>query len=96
MPTIQVDLIDVRQKLDTSNVTFTAKLGDDIIVREIDTDDFASWEVFANWLINQKPEFIQLPDKEKSLSIEFHTEVVTDPETGEDATVRVLDNVTVL
>jgi hypothetical protein len=87
MPTIQVDLIEVKQRLGTDNVVFTAKQGDSIITREIDISEFDTWETFADWLINQEPQFVLLPEKEKSLSIEFHTEII------EDETVRILDSV---
>lgn len=86
MPTIQVDLIEVKQRPKTNNVIFTATQADKIITREIDVSEFDTWAKFAEWLINQEPEFIRLPDKEKSLSITFHVD-----EEG----FRVLDSITV-
>lgn len=95
MPTIQVDLIEVKQRFNTNNVIFTAKQDNKIITREIDIGEFDTWEVFANWIINQEPEFVLLPSKEKSLDITFHFEDVSDPLTGAIATIRVVDNVDV-
>ena len=95
MPTIQVDLIEVKERPNTNNVIITAMQGDRIITREIDRSEFDTWEKFADWLINQEPEFILLPDKEKSLGITFHIETVTDPETGIETTIRVVDEVVV-
>ena len=55
-----------------------------------------------NWTLEQLAEeilaqqFPEEPDRafEAVLSITFHTEEVTDPETGQVSTVRVLDEVT--
>jgi len=97
MPTIQVDLTEVKQRRGSNNILFTAT--DSLnrqIVREIDASNIETWPEFATWLISQEPEFIRLADKEKSLSITFHTETLTDPETGAKSTIRVLDSVEVL
>lgn len=95
MPTIQVDLIEVKEHPGTDNVIFTALQGDRIITREIDRSEFDTWEIFADWLINQGPQFVLLPEKQKSLEISFHFETVVDPEVGE-VTIKVLDSVVVL
>lgn len=89
MPTTNIQLIEVKQRPNTSNIVFTAQSGNRIITREIDISEFDSWQQFAQWIINQEPEFILQPDKEKSLSIEWHTETL------EDDTIRIVDNVTV-
>ena len=97
MPTIQVQLSDVKRRRNSNNILFTAT--DNLnrqIVREIDISDIDTWQKFARWLITQEPEFVTLPEKEKSLSITFHTETNTDPETGQEYSIRVLDDVTVL
>lgn len=97
MPTVQVQLSDVKQRRETNNVLFTATDNQNRqIVREIDATDIDTWTAFAEWMILQDVEFITLPDKEKLLEITFHTETVTDPETGEEVTVRVLDSVEVI
>ena len=92
MPTIQIDLTEVKQRPNTNNVIFTAHQDDRVITREIDLSEFDTWGKFADWIINQEPEFVLLPDKEKSLEIEFHVEI--DPET--EASYRVVDSVTVI
>lgn len=99
MPTIQVQLSDVKRQRGSTNIKFTAT--DNLnrqIVRMIDEGEFddLTWANFAEWLIQQDVEWELLPEKEKSLEITFHQETNTDPETGQDYTVRVLDGVTVL
>lgn len=96
MPTVQVDLIEVKERAGTDNVIFTAYQGNKVITREIDHSEFDTWETFANWLLSQEPQFVLLPEKEKSLEISFHFETIVDPETGQEITVKVLDSVTVL
>lgn len=96
MPTIQVDLIEVKERPNTDNIILTARQENKIITREIDRGAFDTWEIFADWLINQEPELVMLPDKEKSLSIVFHTETVIDPETGQSSIIKVVDSVTPL
>ncbi len=94
MPTINIQISNVKQK--QSIITFIATDENDrVIERVLDRSDINDWTDFANWLINQEPDFELLPDKEKSLSITFHTETVTDPETGSEATIRVVDGVVV-
>lgn len=97
MPTIEVQLSTVKQRRNSNNVILTAT--DNLnrqIVREIDISDIDTWAAFAEWLIQQEPEFVILPEKEKSLGITFHTETKIDPETDREYSVRILDNVTVL
>ena len=95
MPTIQVDLIEVKQRFNTNNIVFTAKQDDKIITREINVGEFDTWEIFADWLINQEPEFILLPNKVKSLDITFHLEEIANSEMSITTTIRVVDNVDV-
>lgn len=99
MPTIQVQLKDVKRQRGSTNVKFTAT--DNLnrqVERMIDESEFEdlTWTNFAEWLIQQNVEWELLPEKEKSLEIIFHQETVADPETGQDYTVRVLDSVSVL
>ena len=95
MPTIQVILSDVKQRKGTENILFKVTDNNDRqIVREVDTSQFDAWNDFATWLINQEPEFVLRPDKEKTLEIVFHSEII-DGETG-PVNINVLDTVTVL
>jgi len=99
MPTIQVQLSDVKRQRGSTNIKFTAT--DNLnrqVERMIDEAEFEdlTWTNFAEWLIQQNVEWELLPDKEKQLEITFHTETVTDPKTGIESTIRVLDGVTVL
>lgn len=99
MPTIQVQLSDVKRQRGSTNIKFTATDNNNRqIERTIDEAEFddLTWTSFAKWLIQQNVEWELLPEKEKSLEIKFHQETLTDPETSQEYTVRVLDSVTVL
>lgn len=89
MPIANIQITQAKQI--KNNITFTAQQGNNVITREVDVSEFSTWQQFAQWIINQSPDFVLLPDKLKSLSITFHTE--TDPETG--ATTRIVDSVIV-
>ena len=91
MPTITVNITDVKRK--GNNIQLTAQQGNKVIYRTLDRSSVDSWDDFANWLINQEPDFELLPEKNKTLEITFHTETV-DTELGE-VTVKVLDGVVV-
>lgn len=90
MPTITVNVTNVRRQPNSDIVEFTATYNDQVIERRIFLSEFGTWDDFANWLVNQTPDFVLELDKEKTLDITFHTE--TGPE-GE--TVRVVDSVVV-
>lgn len=96
MPTVTIDVIRV-DKLASDNliVEIEAVQNSNRIVRTIDLDDYSSWSDFASWLINQTPDRTSQDDWRRSLEITFHTETVIDPETGEESTTRVVDEVTV-
>lgn len=93
MPVINIQISDVKR--DRDNITFQATTGNKVIQRTLNINDVDNWQDFANWLINQQPDFELMPDKEKSLSIEFHTEAIIDPETGTESTTKVVDEVIV-
>jgi hypothetical protein len=95
MPTIDIQLSDVRRK--QNNVTFVATdtASNKVIERTININEINDWNTFAQWLLEQTADFELLPDKNKQLAITFHTEIFTDPETGEQSTIRVLDSVVV-
>lgn len=98
MPTIQVQLSDVKRQRGSTNIKFTATDNNNRqIERMIDEAEFddLTWTSFAKWLIQQDVEWELLPEKEKSLEIKFHQETIED-EFGNEITVRVLDSVTVL
>ena len=65
------------------------------IIRTINIDDFANFTEFADWLINQSPDRESQEDWRRRLVIDFHTEEITDPETGAVSTVREVDGVEV-
>lgn len=99
MPTLQVQLSDVKRQRGSTNIKFTATDSNNRqLERMVDEAEFEdlTWNNFAKWLIQQDVEWELLPDKEKKLEIIFHAETVTDPETGAEVTVRVLDSVTVV
>jgi hypothetical protein len=102
MPTIQVQLSDVKQgrRSDgtlTNNVIFTATTSQGLqLTSEIDLSDIDTWPAFATWLLQQSPPFKVLPDKEKLIEITFHVETGTNPETGAEYSLRVFDGVTVV
>lgn len=96
MPTIQVVLSDVKQRKGSNNILFVATANNgNQIVREIDSSQIDTWQSFAEWMLAQESEFVLLPDKEKSLSITFHTETLID-EFGNPYSVRIVDDVIVL
>jgi hypothetical protein len=87
MPTITVQITEVKRV--QNNIIFTARQGDNVITREVDVGEFDTWLKFAQWIVNQAPDFVLQPDKQKSVDITFHT--VTNPETG--LVTRVVDSV---
>lgn len=87
MPTIIVNITDVTRV--KNNVSFKATSGDAVIERTLNVNTVDNWDDFAQWLLDQQPDYDLLPDKEKSLSITFHTETL------EGVTRRVLDSVIV-
>lgn len=94
MSTIDIQISNVVRVKD--NVTFIAVDDNNrAIKRTLNIDLVDSWDNFADWLINQNPDYEVLPEKEKSLNITFHNEISVDPETGEETTFRVVDNVIV-
>jgi len=94
MPTVNIQISDAKRI--KNNVTFLAVAdNDDAIERTLEFDLVDNWTDFADWLINQQPDYKMLPAKEKSLAITFHTETVIDPESGEEGTIKVIDNVIV-
>ncbi len=93
MPIVNIQISDVKRVKD--NVSFIATSGNDVIERTLNINTVDGWQDFAGWLIGQQADYNLMPNKEKSLSITFHTETVIDPETGEEATIRVVDNVIV-
>ncbi len=95
MPTINIQISNVKQK--QTIITFTATdENNQVIERVLDRTDIDSWTDFSTWLLNQNsPDYELLPDKEKNLSITFHTETVIDPEFGTESTIKVVDDVVV-
>lgn len=94
MPTTDIQINNAIQT--KNNVTFIAiDESNGVIKRTLNIDLVDNWNDFASWLINQNPDYEILPEKEKNLSITFHTETEIDPETGEEGTVRIVDNVVV-
>lgn len=92
MPTIQVQLSDVKRQRGSTNVKFKAT--DNLnrqIERMIDEAEFSTWNAFVDWLLNQNVEWELLPDKEKLLEIEFHIE-----QDSEGNNIKIRDNVTVI
>ena len=94
MPTVNIQINDVKRV--KNNVLFQAVAdNDDAIERTLEFGLVDNWDDFAEWLINQPADYVVLPGKEKSLAITFHTEIVIDPVTGEEVTVKVVDDVIV-
>lgn len=93
MPTTTIQISNVKRK--KNNVSFSATSGTEVIERILNINDIDNWDDFANWLINQESDFDLLPNKEKSLAITFHTEIVTHPEFGDSTTIKVVDEVIV-
>lgn len=91
MPTIDIEISNIKRV--KNNISFTATTGNKVIERTIDFNTVDSWQEFAEWLINQEPDYQLLPDKEKRLSITFHSETVFDPESNTEAQIKVVDNV---
>lgn len=87
MPTTIIQIVEAKRV--KNNITLTAKQGDNVITREIDVSEFDTWQKFAQWVINQAPDFVLLPDKQKTLTITFHNE------TQEGVIVRIVDNVVI-
>lgn len=94
MPTINVQISNVKQKQDIITVTATDE-NNKVITRTLQRTDIDSWDDFANWLVNQTSDYQLLPDKEKQLEITFHTETVIDPISGLESTIKVVDDVIV-
>jgi len=94
MPTINVQISNIKQKQNIITVTVTDE-NNRVVNRTIDRNDIDSWTGFANWLINQQPDYQLLPDKEKQLDITFHTETVIDPTSGLESTIKIVDDVIV-
>ncbi len=92
MPTINVQISNVKRK--KNNISFTATSNNKVIERTLNIADIDSWPDFAAWLVNQEPDFVLVPDKEKSLSITFHAETF-ETEFGQ-TTKNVVDDVTVI
>ncbi len=91
MATVNIQISNVKRKKD--NITFTATTNNKVIKRTLNINDIDNWTDFSDWLINQQPDFELLPEKEKQLEITFHTEIVIDPENGEETTIKVVDDV---
>lgn len=88
MPIIDIQITDVKRVKD--NIAFKAVSGNNVIERTLNFNDIDNWTDFADWLINQSTDYVLVPNKEKSLSITFHTE--TD---SEGNVIRIVDNVAV-
>ena len=97
MPTITINISNVKENNNGSSVSFTATdTSNKVIERTLQRSDINSWPEFAEWLINQdKPDYRLLPDKEVSLEITFHNETEVDPESGEEIVTRLVDGVVV-
>lgn len=93
MPIIDIQITEVKRIKD--NITFKAVSGNNVIERTLNFNTVDNWTDFADWLVNQSADYVLVPNKEKSLSITFHTETLTDPETGIETTIRIVDNVIV-
>jgi len=89
MATITVVLTEVKKRKTDSNIIFTAKRGNDYFTREVGPGEFATWQDFSKWILSQSPEFEVLPDKQKTLTITFHTETI------EGQTIKIFDSVVV-
>lgn len=91
MPTFQVD---VKARRDGDIVDLEVSRGEQQLETTLQFEEVNSLEKFANWLLSQTfPNEIDEPTLIGQLSITFHTEEVTDPETGQISIVRVLDEV---
>lgn len=96
MPTVIIDVVKVDKLPGLSRVIeIEAIQGNNSIIRTISLDDFATWEEFATWLVNQTPDRTGQPDWRRSLEVTFHAQTVIDPDTGAESTIRVVDSVTV-
>ncbi len=93
MPTITVQISNIKRV--KNNISFIATTGSKVIERTLDFSTVDSWQEFAEWLINQEPDYTLLKGKEKSLSITFHNEAFVDPDTKNESTLRIVDNVDV-
>ncbi len=92
MPTFQVD---VKARRDRDIVKLEVSRGEQRLETTLQFEEVNSLEKFANWLLSQTfPGEVDEPTLLGQLSITFHIEEVTDPETGQVTTVRVLDEVT--
>jgi hypothetical protein len=91
MPTVT---IDVKALVNQSEDVVALELSHG--TRQVTMTAYRDWtlERLAQEILAQR--FPDEPDRafEAALEITFHTEQVTDPETGEVVTVRVLDEVT--
>lgn len=94
MPTISVQISNVKQKQNIITVTATDE-NNKVVTRTLQRTDIDNWTDFANWLVNQTPDYQLLPDKEKQLEITFHAEVSIDPVTGIEVSTNVVDDVIV-
>lgn len=98
MPTVNVQIGDIRRKGNNVHLVVTDLSSNKVVERTLNKDDINNWDDFASWLVNQDYDYELLPDKEKSLSITFHTETINvEGPTGEiiSVTVRVVDGVIV-
>lgn len=75
MPTINVQISNIKRKGNNVHLTITDSLNR-VIERTLNRDDINNWNDFATWLVNQSPDYELVPDKEKNLSITFHTEII--------------------
>lgn len=91
MPTFQVD---VKARRNGDIVKLGVSRGEQQLETILQFEEVNGEEKFATWLLAQTfPGEVDEPTLQRRFTISFHTEEVTDPETGQVSTVRVLDEV---
>ena len=92
MPTIIVDVSAIR---DGELVDLVITRNGEQLTTTLQLTEVNTAEKFAAWLLSQTLEPVQIePDLQRRFTIDFHPETVTDPDTGEEYIVRVVDSVT--
>ena len=86
--------IDVTATTENGTTTITARSGDQEIRSTLLASEITSIDDLAAWLLAQRGrDQVTNTDLQKRLTIDYHIDQITDPETGQDIDQTVIDSV---